>query len=251
MTRRRQSYSAFTLIELLVVIAIIAILAAILFPVFAQAREKARQASCTSNLKQLGTAMRMYNDDYDGYHIPAYGFGAGWRKCPFYIWPDFVQPYVKNIQIFACPSGADSTYLDDGARNCAAQGAQPALGTKTNPWKLGYVYNEGWVDRAAQLTPLNVRGYNGMICDSNNFADIGCADAAISDPAGTITLTDGIPPNSNAVVVFNVLRDSDLNAKETKVLKRHSNGFNTLFADGHVKWLRESTPGMWTRHLGD
>src|SRR5262245_22817841 len=110
MRAQRDASAGFTLIELLVVIAIIAILAAILFPVFAQAREKARAASCTSNLKQLGIAMRMYQDDYDGITIPAYNFGHGWRKCPFYIWPDFIQPYVKNIQIFACPSAADSTF---------------------------------------------------------------------------------------------------------------------------------------------
>jgi len=251
MRLRRTPASGFTLIELLVVIAIIAILAAILFPVFAQAREKARQASCVSNLKQLGVAMRMYQDDYDGVHIPAYDFGYGWRKCPFKIWPDFVQPYVKNIQIFACPSAAESTFIDDPARKCDAMGPQPALGTKANPWKLGYVYNEGWFDKAGELGTLAIKGYNGMVCDSTDFADIGCPDSAIADPAGTITLADGIPPNSNAVVVFRVSRDSDLNPKETKVLKRHSNGFNALFADGHAKWLRESKPGMWTRQLGD
>ena len=86
MRLRKIPASGFTLIELLVVIAIIAILAAILFPVFAQAREKARQASCVSNLKQLGVAMRMYQDDYDGVHIPAYDFGYGWRmdRCMRY-----------------------------------------------------------------------------------------------------------------------------------------------------------------------
>jgi len=246
MRTRRQSSAGFTLIELLVVIAIIAILAAILFPVFAQAREKARAASCTSNLKQLGLAMRMYQDDYDGITIPAYNFGHGWRKCPFYIWPDFIQPYVKNIQIFSCPSAAESTFIDDPARNCAAMGTPPALGTKANPWKLGYVFNEGWIE-----TPKSIRGYHGMVCDETDVADIGCPDAAIEDPAGTIALADGIPPNSNAVVVFRIDRDSDLNAKESKVLKRHSGGFNTLFADGHVKWLRESRFGMWTRHPND
>jgi prepilin-type N-terminal cleavage/methylation domain-containing protein/prepilin-type processing-associated H-X9-DG protein len=242
------SKRGFTLIELLVVIAIIAILAAILFPVFAQAREKARQASCSSNLKQLGVAMRMYQDDYDGRHIPAYDFGYGWRKCPFKIWPDFVQPYVRNIDIFSCPSGRESTFIDDGARRCAAMGEQPALGTRMNPWRLSYVYNEGYLD-----SPAALRGYNGMVCESTDVADVGCPDAAIADPAGTIALADGIPPNSNAVVVYLIPRDSDLspNVKDRKVLKRHSDGFNALFADGHVKWLRESKLGMWTRHLND
>src|ERR1700738_1075050 len=97
-TLRRSSHG-FTLIELLVVIAIIAILAAILFPVFAQAREKARSISCLSNMKQLGTAVTMYTQDYD----ETYPIG-----CPntwwFDLWGNTMQPYVKNVQIFRCPS---------------------------------------------------------------------------------------------------------------------------------------------------
>jgi prepilin-type N-terminal cleavage/methylation domain-containing protein/prepilin-type processing-associated H-X9-DG protein len=108
----------FTLIELLVVIAIIAILAAILFPVFAQAREKARQSACLSNLKQIGTALMMYTQDYDEI-LPSQAQGspgrpdnavlrfadpdhAQWRVN--WIWA--VQPYVRNWQIFRCPSAA-------------------------------------------------------------------------------------------------------------------------------------------------
>src|SRR6266542_6676413 len=96
--RNRRS-RAFTLIELLVVIAIIAILAAILFPVFAQARSKARQASCTSNMKQIGLAVSMYADDYDEALIPqGLGNGPKWRP-----WMQLSQPYVKNKQVFICP----------------------------------------------------------------------------------------------------------------------------------------------------
>jgi prepilin-type N-terminal cleavage/methylation domain-containing protein/prepilin-type processing-associated H-X9-DG protein len=87
--------SGFTLIELLVVIAIIAILAAILFPVFARAREKARQTSCLNNIKQIGTAMTMYLTDYDGRFVTT---SDDWR------WYGPVMPYIMNEQIFKCPS---------------------------------------------------------------------------------------------------------------------------------------------------
>ncbi len=107
----------FTLIELLVVIAIIAILAAILFPVFAQARESARRTSCLSNLKQLGTAFQMYQQDYDGrFHKAAgirspavNGFGANTNIRGWYHWPWFYGPYVKSVNVFDCPSSPDET----------------------------------------------------------------------------------------------------------------------------------------------
>lgn len=92
--------SAFTLIELLVVIAIIAILAAILFPVFAQAREKARQASCLSNAKQTSLAVQMYIQDYDESFPNAQPGGWQWTES----WLVHVQPYIKSFQVLLCPS---------------------------------------------------------------------------------------------------------------------------------------------------
>ena len=125
----RNRRTGFTLIELLVVIAIIAILAAILFPVFAQAREKARQSVCISNNKQVAVATLMYSQDYDELYPMAYGYynGIGWLQpytgdVPYNsnctngacgpewtngmsgYWANAIQPYSKNFQVLACPS---------------------------------------------------------------------------------------------------------------------------------------------------
>src|SRR5712691_9559348 len=100
--------TAFTLIELLVVIAIIAILAAILFPVFAQAREKARQAACLSQTKQWGLAIDMYKQDYDGTMVQwqSVGLNSQGKNTTIY-WSEILQPYMKNRNIGVCPSDGD------------------------------------------------------------------------------------------------------------------------------------------------
>src|SRR5687768_5842679 len=99
----RRSRRGFTLIELLVVIAIIAILAAILFPVFAAAREAARKTSCLSNLKQMSLAVSMYVSDNELY--PVYSYPSGSVR-----WHTILQPYVKNEQVFVCPSSSFSRF---------------------------------------------------------------------------------------------------------------------------------------------
>lgn len=105
----------FTLIELLVVIAIIAILAAILFPVFAQARESARLISCLSNMKQFGTAARMYSQDYDETLMIRRNFGP--TGLCLGSWKHLIQPYTKNFQVFICPSNPASRVLDESAES--------------------------------------------------------------------------------------------------------------------------------------
>src|SRR5438034_10700036 len=106
--------NGFTLIELLVVIAIIAILAAILFPVFAQARDKARSAACLSNLKQLGQGAMMYAQDYYEKWLPPFKYDttASGTRTALRWWQDLVQPYVKNYTIVKCPDANwSTTYL--------------------------------------------------------------------------------------------------------------------------------------------
>src|SRR2546428_7055140 len=95
-TRKR----AFTLIELLVVIAIIAILAAILFPVFAQARDRARMSACVSNMRQIGSGLMMYAQDYD----ETFPYTFFTEKEPIYVWKNAVRPYIKSVDVLMCPS---------------------------------------------------------------------------------------------------------------------------------------------------
>jgi prepilin-type N-terminal cleavage/methylation domain-containing protein/prepilin-type processing-associated H-X9-DG protein len=274
----------FTLIELLVVIAIIAILAAILFPVFAQAREKARATSCLSNTKQIGLAFRMYAQDYDEINVGSYSYPNTWNQCPHLIWSDLLQPYIKNLQIFACPSAGGRNFVNDNGRaGCAViegmYGGAPALGTTARPWSIGYMINEGYNDNPEWCSDATgLACYHGIVAQSvyvaalgDTVMDQGAADAAVEDPVGTICFMDGSPVcglggnNSGTVAAFRYPRDTDVTTttrggdytgqgcyvageKWGRTTKRHTGGFNAGFADGHSKFLRKSTPNMWTRY---
>jgi prepilin-type N-terminal cleavage/methylation domain-containing protein len=159
--------SAFTLIELLVVIAIIAILAAILFPVFAQAREKARQTSCVSNLRQQGVAITMYAQDYEGYPFHS----SPSSQVPRTRWPDHIYPYVKNEGLFRCPS-----VLPDIATAARAFAHNP------NVRYAGY-------------------GYNYQYLGNSRFPWT-AVDAQVERPAETIAITDtmGVRRNDNTTI---------------------------------------------------
>jgi prepilin-type N-terminal cleavage/methylation domain-containing protein/prepilin-type processing-associated H-X9-DG protein len=220
-----RSRSAFTLIELLVVIAIIAILAAILFPVFAQAREKARQTSCLSNTKQLATATLMYVQDYDETFPPAAYVGprpvavanpvvlpaGGPSVLTVY---DLLQPYIKNIDIFNCPS------------------YKPGLDwyNRLGPlWSgvfryVGYVPNFG-------LFGDNLCGGGGFPALKGGYTPA-LSLAAANFPADTVMFFDGTHRNEAAAPTVR------LGAQNFLMDARHSDGGNVNFADGHSKWFR-------------
>jgi prepilin-type N-terminal cleavage/methylation domain-containing protein/prepilin-type processing-associated H-X9-DG protein len=162
--RRRHG---FTLIELLVVIAIIAILAAILFPVFARAREKARQASCQSNEKQIGLAIIMYASDYDSCYPHNY-LGALPNLCTVaptvYDWMEVTQPYIKNWQIYMCPSFTNNFWGSTSPEGLPVS-TNCTVGQRTNQRRYGgYALNCGrndaaWPDQQLEYGPGSNAGW--------------------------------------------------------------------------------------------
>jgi prepilin-type N-terminal cleavage/methylation domain-containing protein/prepilin-type processing-associated H-X9-DG protein len=210
--QRRERQPGFTLIELLVVIAIIAILAAILFPVFAQAREKARATTCLSNQKQLGTAMSMYMQDYDE-RFP------NWRTLvPKSVehpnakitWVENMQPYCRNKNIWMCPSA-----------NTSAEAKALGLGGGTvavnSYWLNAYVFR--WSGNTPTSPP------------SVTLAEI-------NYPATSIVLCDG-PANDGQHVWPGP--PTEWCGKVPLCVasqQRHSGGINFSFADNHSKWYR-------------
>lgn len=163
---RTSKRSGFTLIELLVVIAIIAILAAILFPVFAKVREKARQTSCSSNEKQIGLAIVQYIQDSD--ETFPMGLQNSWWAC---TWPLQVQPYISSLQVFKCP--------DDGTT---------ALGPNIQWAGIGLSYASNGVIRNTTAQPNTLIGVMGM--GQTWLNGYVCPLARVNRPAETIMVTE-------------------------------------------------------------
>ncbi len=218
----------FTLIELLVVIAIIAILAAILFPVFAKAREKARQTSCLSNERQLTTALLSYMEDYDELSFHWWNVGAGIFDANYTFWPDNLMPYMKNQQILVCPSNRLAPFVAD------AWGGWSPSQPQYSDYAYSYGYTEGEdLGDGSQGNPYWC--LLGMYPCSGNPNDPGHSFrmlAEVQTPAESFAILDGVTAYE---VCFTA--GSETNKPHWR---RHNEGINMAFVDGHAKWLNEN-----------
>jgi prepilin-type N-terminal cleavage/methylation domain-containing protein/prepilin-type processing-associated H-X9-DG protein len=226
----RTNKRAFTLIELLVVIAIIAILAAILFPVFAKAREKARQITCASNEKQLGLAFIQYTQDNDENLPVDTGAASGWGWCAR------IYPYVKSANVYICP---DDPQSPNGVNTVVSYAMNSNLSRVANSEST-----KTSIENAPASTVLlfeitgcqsNVTGAN----PGNDYSEIGSGGSIPAGDNGNIhwgrydTGDLGNPSRSPSAI------------DTADLLGRHTNSSNFLLCDGHVKALRQGqvSPG--------
>ncbi|HEY3330828.1 MAG TPA: DUF1559 domain-containing protein [Capsulimonadaceae bacterium] len=260
----------FTLIELLVVIAIIAILAAILFPVFAKAREKARQTTCTSNLKQIGVGLLQYCQDYDEaairpwysatqdiasptasvYYAPGLGAGPALDGVTQYTWMDAVFPYVKSTGVFDCPSAPTSGFC------YAKKLTNPVTGSNMGSYAMIALYTKGMTPQGfCTDTPCSIAWVGNVSKIASPSQVMWIADTAGSNGTAYEFLYSSNPTGRfNPNFFYNEINYAYSTASTQMpvvamgnppsiggnngggVLQfRHTERINALYADGHVK----------------
>jgi prepilin-type N-terminal cleavage/methylation domain-containing protein/prepilin-type processing-associated H-X9-DG protein len=226
----------FTLIELLVVIAIIAILAAILFPVFAQARSKARQTSSLSNIKQVGLASNMYLQDYDETFVAAYLIAPSNNAYGFVepLWPSLLQPYIKNTAIYVEPGN-----------------------TSRSP------YDSNYPDGFQVIIDIGAVGIFAGMGRNACIPDHKAALAGVSEPANSISFANGSynVPVGHSLYALNKFSyyltgwrgyltadplcgdntQANAGGNQAEPARWYNEGANTVFFDGHAKWFKYTT----------
>ncbi|GAB4461663.1 MAG: hypothetical protein OHK0029_27320 [Armatimonadaceae bacterium] len=255
--------NAFTLIELLVVIAIIAIFAAILFPVFARAREAARKTACLSNCRQMGLGIAMYTQDYDEMLPPA---DVGGNDSPnTFGWGDLIFPYVRNVQVFDCPSATRKMVLNTAIdpprfwRRREGGGGRDAATGEAVPGDIDYTFGVNGVygrgDWAGSLTCGPWADYRFL------------ALPIMPAPAEVVAVADTTGASGYAIRCFNCSgnianldgqvdagRHMGMLGSPNAAERRQRGALNVIFADGHAKFVTLSgsmSPNIWTIRTDD